>query len=99
MTGEAVKQILYLKGIKITEPAERLEISQQNMSSQLTVKDIKTGTLERIAEASGVPLSEFYGIAPLNITNVSGNNQLNKINKQPIYGLQRHNTSVVGKNS
>ena len=76
MTGEAVKQILYLKGIKITELAERLGISQQNMSSQLTVKDIKTGTLERIAEASGVPLSEFYGIAPFNIANGDGNTQV-----------------------
>lgn len=64
MTGESVKLLLYKKGIKITDLAEKLGESQQNTSSFLRAQDIKTGVLERIAEATGISIAEFFGIQP-----------------------------------
>lgn len=76
MSGEEVRQILYLKGVKITELAERLGESQANTSAMFKVQDIKTGTPERISKASEIPISEFYGVAPFNIANGDGNTQV-----------------------
>ena len=76
MSGEEVRQILYLKGVKITELAERLGESQANTSAMFKVQDIKTGTLERISKASEIPISEFYGVAPFDIANGDGNTQV-----------------------
>ena len=41
--------------------AEKLGISNQNLFSLLGKDDVKTSTLERIAEATGLPVSLFYG--------------------------------------
>lgn len=76
MTGQAVKQILTSRGVKIVDLAEKMGESIQNMSSLLKVQDIKTGTLERISKASEIPISEFYGVAPFNIANGDGNTQV-----------------------
>ena len=61
MNGEAVKIILRSKGVKLNSLAVRLEETPQNMSSLLNVADIKTGLLERISAATGIPISEFFG--------------------------------------
>lgn len=61
MNGEAVKKILKSKGMKLNSLAILLEETPQNMSSLLNVADIKTGLLERISAATGIPLSEFFG--------------------------------------
>lgn len=76
MTGEQVENILTSKGVKKVDVAEKLGMTIQNFCAIFRVKDVKSGTLERIAEASGVPLSEFYGIAPFNIANGDGNTQV-----------------------
>ena len=76
MTGQEVKQILISRGVKIVDLAEKMGESQQNLSSLLKVQDIKTGTLERIAEASCIPLQDFFGISPFNIANGDGNTQV-----------------------
>ena len=46
-------------------------MTNQNVSQLLAKDDIKTGLLERIADATGIDLGEFYG-KPL--TTVTGNN-------------------------
>lgn len=61
MNGEAVKKILKSKGVKLNSLAILLEETPQNMSSLLSVADIKTGLLERISAATGIPMSEFFG--------------------------------------
>lgn len=61
MNGEAVKKILKSKGVKLNSLAILLEETPQNMSSLLNVADIKTGLLERISAATGIPISEFFG--------------------------------------
>ncbi|NQU55166.1 MAG: helix-turn-helix transcriptional regulator, partial [Bacteroidetes bacterium] len=51
MRGEEVKRILENDEWPLNVLAERLEISPQNLNNWLNVKDIKTGILEKIANA------------------------------------------------
>ena len=51
MKGEEVKKILEEDGLQLTDVAERLNISPQNFNNWLGVQDIKTGILEKIAQA------------------------------------------------
>lgn len=51
MTGEEVKSILIDQGYHFKDIADKMEISSQLLHKFLSVNDIKTGTLQRIAEA------------------------------------------------
>ena len=51
MRGEEVKKILEKDRVPLNELAERLGTSPQNLNNWLNVKDIKTGILEKIANA------------------------------------------------
>ena len=51
MRGEEVKKILEEDGHQLAEVAEKLNISPQNFYNWLGVQDIKTGILEKIAQA------------------------------------------------
>ena len=71
MTGKELKDRLSTCGISQAEIARRLGMSQQSFNQGLNVPDIRTGLLERIAEATGKPLSYFYPAASATITNES----------------------------
>ncbi len=60
MSGEDVKKILGANGITQRELASRLKMSPQNLGSQLGKEDIKTGLLEEISKATGIPMSAFF---------------------------------------
>lgn len=74
MNGEAVKKVLKSKGVKLNSLAVLLEETPQNMSSLLNVADIKTGLLERISAATGIPISEFFGEKPSISATMQGGN-------------------------
>lgn len=61
MKGDRVKKVLREHKVKITELAQSLGESQSNTSALLSGADIKTGLLERISAATGIPMSEFFG--------------------------------------
>ena len=61
MKGDRVKKVLREHKVKITELAQSLGASQSNTSALLSGADIKTGLLERISAATGIPISEFFG--------------------------------------
>lgn len=71
-------------GYTVSAVAEKLGISNQNLFSLLGKDDVKTSTLERIAEATGLPVSLFYGDTHIhaqigdNSSAVNGNN--NQVN-------------------
>lgn len=71
MTGQELKARIAACGISQSEIARRLGMSQQSFNQGLNVPDIRTGLLERIAEATGKPLSYFYPAASATITNES----------------------------
>lgn len=63
MKGEIVREILNDKKIQQKDIAAKLGLSPSNLGNQLQKDDIRTGLLEKIAEASGISLAEFYGAA------------------------------------
>ena len=61
MTGEKVRELLKDKKIQQKEIAAKLGMSTSNLGNQLDKDDIRTGLLEKISEAAGIPIAEFYG--------------------------------------
>ena len=61
MNGEIIKKILAERGFSQRKVAEMIGESQQNLNSALQKDDIKTGLLERISQATDIPLAVFYG--------------------------------------
>lgn len=61
MKGIEIKRILRDSGFTISQLARILETSQQNLNSALSAEDVKSGTIEKIAFATGMPVSFFYG--------------------------------------
>lgn len=86
MKGIDVKTELRRNGFTLTQVASLLGESQQNLNAALSKDDIKTGLIERISVATGIPIATFYGdpITALasgdNAQAVAGNN--NNVNTQ-----------------
>lgn len=86
MKGLAVKEILKRNGFSVSGVAEKLGESNQNLFAALAKDDVKSGLLERIAEATGLPIAVFYGDSSMGngsgnqASIVAGNN--NNINTQ-----------------
>ena len=60
MTGKELKSKLSEFGISQSEIARRLSMSQQSFNQALVVNDVKSGLLERIAQALGLSMAFFY---------------------------------------
>lgn len=73
MNGDTIKKKLRVHGVSIKQVAEILGESQQNLSAALQKDDVKTGLLERIADAIGVPASSFYMDSSSHTVSGSGN--------------------------
>lgn len=78
MTGKNLKELIDTLGISQRKLAEQMGVTPQTISAILTAKDVRSGTLERIAEAIGVKMSFFYptegGVSIAGNNNISGNN-------------------------
>ena len=59
MSGEDIKRILAAHGITQRELAASLGTSPQNIGSQLSKDDVRTGLLEDISRVTGIPLQDF----------------------------------------
>ncbi len=60
MKGSEVKKILQREGYTLADIAAQIGESPQNFAAMLAANDVKTGTLERIADAIKVNLYFFY---------------------------------------
>lgn len=70
MTGMELKERLLATHISLSEIARMLDIKPQDLNALFNVKDTKTGTVERLANALNLPIAYFYG----DNYNISGNN-------------------------
>lgn len=61
MDGEYLRKKIKETGVPIAEIARKIGQSRPNLSQALSTKDVKTGLVEKLAEALGLPLSYFYG--------------------------------------
>jgi transcriptional regulator with XRE-family HTH domain len=69
MTGETLKQKLESLGYTKAFIAEKLGVAPQNIQTWFKADDVKSGTLERLAEVLELPIAYFYGDS----YNVQGN--------------------------
>ena len=60
MNGPELRQILTKRNISVNELAEKLNMSQPNLSNQFRIQDVKSGVLERICDALDVKMDFFY---------------------------------------
>ena len=60
--------------------ANKLGVLPQNLNSWFNSNDVRTGTLEKLAEVLDLPISYFYGEEAATTTNVSGSNNATAIN-------------------
>jgi transcriptional regulator with XRE-family HTH domain len=79
MTGKDLKEKIAQQNISALAIAKKLGISPQALNSTFNAADVKSGTLERIAEVLGVGMSFFYPMGGSNTVatdngNVAGNN-------------------------
>ena len=77
MSGEEIQRILLSRGLKVSEIADMLGESVNNSSAMFKVKDFKSGAIERLSSVTGIPITEFYGIAPQSLAINSGTNNGN----------------------
>lgn len=61
MDGKALKNKIAEANVTQLELAGRLGTTPQSLSSILHAKDVRSGTIEKIAQVLGVPVSFFYG--------------------------------------
>lgn len=74
MKGVDLKDLLRKEGIILSQLAEDLGMSQQNLSAAFTRDDIKSGLLEKMAKALNKPIGFFYGEAFGPVQSVGDNN-------------------------
>lgn len=60
MTGQELRDKLLVANVPFNEIADRLGVTAQSLNSCFKVKDVRSNTIERIAEAIGVNMSFFY---------------------------------------
>lgn len=61
MKGKELKSKLIEVGISQKELADLLGVTAQSLSSILSAKDVRSGTIEKIAKTLGVSISYMYG--------------------------------------
>lgn len=72
MNGKHVKNKIAGTGHNIKEVAEMIGIPRVNLSQSLSAQDVKTGLIEKIALALGVPVSYFFDPSPTGSAVASG---------------------------
>ena len=78
MDGLTLKHIIERNGRKLADVADALGITPQALNSAFKSNDIKSGTLEKVAQFLGVPICQLYGESCVNNqTNVTGSNTIN----------------------
>lgn len=71
MTGERIKFLLDELGVTQKALSEMLGVTPQSVSAIIAASDVRSGTLEKIANVLGVPMSRFYPNDAATITNES----------------------------
>lgn len=76
MKGTDLKAKLEELGFSKAYIADKLGIPAQNVHIWLRAEDVKTGTIERLAEVLELPISVFYGEAYNKVANSGNNNAI-----------------------
>ena len=94
MTGQEFKYIIERSGMRMNALAEKLGIMPQQLNNVFHAADVKSGTLERVADIMGVPVSSFYGGG---VTNNQVNNTIggdNNVNLNGYDALKKRDEQI-----
>ncbi len=80
MEGKVLKHKIAEINVTQLDLANKLGITPQSLSSILHAKDVRSGTIERIAQVLNVPVSFFFGENTGNNAVASGNKSVAAIN-------------------
>ena len=61
MNGLELRKALSKSKVSIVDLAEKLNMTQPNLSNAFQVQDVKSGMVEKICDALGVTIDFFYG--------------------------------------
>ena len=75
MEGKVIKQKLLELNVTQLDLAGKLGTTPQSLSSVLHAKDVRSGTIEKIAQVLGVPISYLYGEGTVNQNAVANGNK------------------------
>lgn len=74
MKGSDLKDRLLSAGYTVTGIANKVGVIPQNINGWFTSNDVRTGTIEKLAEVLNLPISFFYGEERGSVSSVTGNN-------------------------
>jgi transcriptional regulator with XRE-family HTH domain len=80
MTGKHILDLMLQEGYSVNKMAELIGTSQPNLLSALKHTDVRTGLLEKIAQAMGKPLAFFYGEEFGVVSQITGSSNATAIN-------------------
>lgn len=80
MEGKVLKLKIAELNVTQLDLANKLEVTPQSLSSILHAKDVRSGTIERIAQVLNVPVSFFFGEEVGHNAVASGNKSVAAIN-------------------
>ncbi len=80
MEGKVLKRKIAELNVTQLDLANKLEVTPQSLSSILHAKDVRSGTIERIAQVLNVPVSFFFGDGTGHNAVASGNKSVAAIN-------------------
>lgn len=88
MEGKVLKSKIAEINVTQLELAGRLGTTPQSLSSILHAKDVRSGTIEKIAQVLEVPVSFFYGEGSFQKAVASGNKSVAAINSNVLNGTE-----------
>ena len=97
MTGDRVKEILDELGLSQRSVAKKINESPQKLSAALQSEDVRSGLLEKIAEAIGEDMSTFYNVCKSSNSHNSVNNGNLLINPEMSKALDILNDQLAKK--
>lgn len=74
MDGKYLKKKLEELGFSKVYIANKMGTIPQNVNGWFLAGDVKTGTIEKLSEVLGIPISVFYGDSYGAVASVTGNN-------------------------
>lgn len=80
MEGKVLKRKIAELNVTQLDLANKLEVTPQSLSSILHAKDVRSGTIERIAKVLNVPVCFFFGDETKNNAVASGDKSVAAIN-------------------
>lgn len=80
MEGKVLKHKIAEINVTQLDLANKLGVTPQSLSSILHAKDVRSGTIERIAQVLNVPIGFFFGDEFKNNAVASGNKSVAAIN-------------------